>query len=139
MHGGVREPGMTVVWSSKVRYGECDQQGVVFNAHYLAWADEALTALLAHLGTPYETLLARDLDTAVVASNLTWTSPARYGDTVEVDASVVKIGNTSFTAELVIRVGERDCCTVQTTYVLHDAARAPVRVPDDVRERWLGA
>ena len=33
-------------WSSPVRYGECDQQGVVFNAHYLAWADEAMTSLL---------------------------------------------------------------------------------------------
>ena len=33
---------MTVVWSSPVRYGECDQQGVVFNAHYLAYVDDAL-------------------------------------------------------------------------------------------------
>ena len=129
---------MTVVWSSPVRYGECDQQGVVFNAHYLAWADEALTALMAHLGTAYETLLARDLDTAVVASELAWTAPARWGDVVEVDASFVKIGTSSFTAELVVRAGERDCCTVRTTYVMHDAARTPVRVPDDVRERWLG-
>jgi len=133
----VREPRVTVVWSSPVRYGECDQQGVVFNAHYLAWADEAMTALMGHLGTPYETLLARDLDTAVVASELQWTSPARWGDTVAVDASVVKIGNTSFTADLVIRAGERDCCTVRTTYVMHDAARTPVRVPEDVREMWL--
>ncbi len=129
---------MTVVWSSPVRYGECDQQGIVFNAHYLAWADEAMTALMSHVGTPYESLLARDLDFALVASELQWTSPARWGDTVEVDASVVKIGNTSFTAELVIRTAERDCCTVRTTYVMHDAERVPVRVPDDVRERWLG-
>ena len=128
---------MTVVWSSPVRYGECDQQGVVFNAHYLAWADEALTALLAHLGTPYETLLSRDLDTAVVATELQWTSPARWGDTIEVEGTVVKIGNASFTVELVIRAGERDCCTVRTTYVMHDSNRVPVRVPDDVREGWL--
>lgn len=129
---------MTVVWSSPVRWGECDQQGIVFNAHYLAWADEAMTGLMAHLGTPYDTLLARNLDTAVVASELQWTAPARWGDTVEVDASVVKIGTTSFTAELVIRTQERACCTVRTTYVMHDAARTPVRVPDDVRELWLG-
>ena len=32
---------MTVVWSSPVRYGECDQQGVVFNAHYMAYCDDA--------------------------------------------------------------------------------------------------
>ena len=130
---------MTVVWSSPVRWGECDQQGIVFNAHYLAWADESMTALMSALGTPYETLLARGLDTAVVASELAWTSPARWGDVIEVDGSVVRIGTTSFTAELVIRAGERACCTVRSTYVLHDADRAPVRVPDDVRELWLGA
>lgn len=128
---------MTVVWSSPVRYSECDQQGIVFNAHYLAWADEAMTALMGHLGTPYATLLARDLDTAVVASELRWTAPARWGDTVEVDAAVVEIGTSSFSAELVVRTPERDCCTVRTTYVMHDADRRPVRVPDDVRELWL--
>ena len=126
-------------WSSPVRYGECDQQGVVFNAHYLAWADEAVTALYDQLGTPYDGLLARGLETAVVASELSWTSPARWGDLVDVDGAIVRIGGTSFTAELVVRVGERACCTVRTTYVLHDPERRPVRVPDDLRERWLVA
>ena len=28
--------------SIRVRYGECDMQGVVFNAHYLAYVDDAL-------------------------------------------------------------------------------------------------
>ena len=45
----------------------------------------------------------------------------------------------AFTAELAVRVGERACCTVRTTYVLHDPDRKPVRVPDDLRERWLVA
>jgi acyl-CoA thioester hydrolase len=124
-------------WSSPVRYGECDQQGVVFNAHYLAWADEALASLLSDLGTPYETLLARGLDTAVVATELVWSSPARWGDVVDVDGAIVRIGSSSFTAELTIRVGEQPCCTVRTTYVLHDADRTPVRVPEDVRGSWL--
>ena len=35
------------VWSSPVRYAECDGLGVVFNGHYLTWADEAATALVA--------------------------------------------------------------------------------------------
>ena len=29
----------------RVRYGECDAQGVVFNAPYLAWFDVAMTEL----------------------------------------------------------------------------------------------
>ncbi len=124
-------------WSAPVRYAECDQQGVVFNAHYLAYADEAVTHVLAGLGTPYGDLLARGLDTSVVASELTWSSPARWGDVVEVDGTVESIGRTSFVITMTISVGERRCCSVRTTYVLTDAERRPTAVPDDLRAAWL--
>ncbi|MDT5124383.1 MAG: acyl-CoA thioester hydrolase, partial [Mycobacterium sp.] len=32
------------------RYAEIDQQGVVFNGHYLTWFDEACTAFFDHVG-----------------------------------------------------------------------------------------
>jgi acyl-CoA thioester hydrolase len=126
-------------WSAPVRYAECDQQGVVFNAHYLAWADEAVTHVLAGCGVSYEDLLARGLDTSVVASDLQWSSPARWGDVVEVDGEVGRVGRTSFVVGFRIRVGDRLCCTVRTTYVLMDAERTPTPVPDDVREQWVKA
>ncbi len=31
----------------RVRFGECDMQGVVFNAHYLAYIDDAAATLTA--------------------------------------------------------------------------------------------
>ena len=124
-------------WSAPVRYAECDQQGVVFNAHYLAYADEAVTHVLARLGVPYEELLARGLDTSVVATELQWSSPARWGDVVDVDGQVERVGRTSFLVAMTISVGERLCCRVRTTYVLMDAERTPVPVPEDVRQRWL--
>lgn len=124
-------------WSAPVRYAECDQQGVVFNAHYLAYADEAVTHVLAQQGTSYDDLLARGLDTSVVASELAWSSPARWGDVVEVDGVVERVGRTSFVVAMTISVGDRLCCRVRTTYVLMDAERTPVPVPEDVRQRWL--
>jgi acyl-CoA thioester hydrolase len=127
------------VWSSRVRYSECDQQGVVFNAHYLAYADEAVTDVLRRYGTSYEDILARGLDTSVVASELQWSSPARWGDVVEVDGVVERVGRTSFTVAFTIAVGERVCCRIRTTYVLVDTERAPTPVPDDLRERWAPA
>ena len=33
-----------------VRYGEVDQQGVVFNAHYLAYCDDAMETWLRAIG-----------------------------------------------------------------------------------------
>ena len=124
-------------WSAPVRYGECDQQGIVFNAHYLAYADEASTSWFAATGTTYGALRERGLDMVVKASTLEWSSPARYGDVVEVDAACERVGRTSFEVAYAVRVGERACCAVRTTYVLVGADGGPVRVPDDLRASWL--
>ena len=124
-------------WSAPVRYAECDMQGVVFNAHYLAYADESMVAVMAELGTPYSDLLARGLDTSVVASELTWSAPARWGDVVHVDGQVERVGRTSFTVSFTISVEDRPCCRVRTSYVLTDLHRTPVAVPCDLRAAWL--
>lgn len=126
------------VWQAPVRYGECDQQGIAFNAHYLAWCDEAGSAWFAAVGTPYDVLLERGLDVHVKASALDWSAPARYGDVVVVDAGVDRVGQSSFTLLLVVRVGNRTCCDVRLTYVLVDTGGRPTRVPDDLRTTWLG-
>lgn len=124
------------VWSSPVRYVECDGQGVVFNGHYLTWADEAATALFAALGVPYAEIRARGLDTSVVAADLQWSSPARWGDDVDVDSEVARLGRTSFAIRSTVRVGERTCCVVTTTYVLIDDDRRPSALPEDLRAAW---
>lgn len=124
------------VWTAPVRYAECDQQGIAFNAHYLVWCDEAVVPYLASTGVPYAALLERGLDTRVVSSTLDWTSSARYGDLVEVDAGTERIGGSSFTIAFDVRVADRRCCTVRTTYVLVDADGRPTRVPDDLRAAW---
>ncbi|ADB73338.1 acyl-CoA thioesterase [Geodermatophilus obscurus] len=128
---------MAARWSSPVRYVECDQQGVVFNAHYLTWADEASNAWWAAHGLPWDELVARGVDPVVKASSLEWSSSARFGDTVTVDAETGKVGRTSVTVRFTVRVGERLCCVVSTTYVcLTEAGKAPW--PDDVRARITG-
>ena len=108
---------MPPVWSSPVRFVECDQQGIVFNAHYLVWADEAVNTWWVRRGVDWAAVNAQGIDYVVVASALEWRSSARYGDTVEVDADLEKLGRTSLTLRFVIRVGERECCQVRTTYV----------------------
>lgn len=127
---------MTAVWSAPVRYAECDQQGIVFNGHYLTWADEAGTAWFATVGTPYEALLAQGLDMRVKATALEWTAPARWGQDVAVDVRCDRIGRSSFVLALDVRADGRPCCTVRTTYVLVDGDGCPVAVPDALRQTW---
>jgi len=120
------------VWSSPVRFIECDQQGIVFNAHYLVWADEAVNNWWIARGVPWERLTAEGIEYLVVASSLEWRSSARWGDTVAVDAELEKLGRTSVTVRFTIRVGDRECCVVRTTYVC-TAGGSPMPWPDEVR------
>jgi acyl-CoA thioester hydrolase len=109
-------------------------QGIVFNAHYLVWADEALTPWWLEQGIDWERFGAEGYQYVVVASTLEWTSSARWGDTVTVDAETEQLGRTSVTVRYTVRVGERVCCVVRNTYLcVADGVATPW--PDDVRAR----
>jgi acyl-CoA thioester hydrolase len=122
------DSGRTTTWSAPVRYVEVDQQGVVFNSHYLLYCDEAMGAYCEQRGLREFVELVR-----LVSSSLTWSGPARWGDVVDVEVRCVRVGRTSATLAFDIRAGDRPCCVVETTYVYADPAGAPVPIPDDVR------
>jgi acyl-CoA thioester hydrolase len=119
---------MAATWSAPVRYAEVDQQGVVFNAHYLLYCDEAMGAFCLERG------LGEFVETVrLVRSTLTWSGPARWGDVVEVGVRCTKVGRTSTTLEFEVQAGGRPCCVVETVYVYADAAGGPQPIEDDVR------
>ena len=76
----------------EVRYLEADQQGVVFNMWYLAYLDDAMTALLAHGGLRYPDLMDQGWDVQLVHTELDWTGPLRWGEPAEVDVALVGSG-----------------------------------------------
>jgi acyl-CoA thioester hydrolase len=90
---------MTHRHTLRVRYGECDMQGVVFNAHYLAYCDDALTAWMSSAlpdDVPYGGASAPTFDYMVKRAEVIWTAPFRFGDVVDLDCSVERWGRTSF-------------------------------------------
>ena len=78
------------------RYAEVDQQGVVFNGHYLTWFDEACTGFLDHLGVTYPGLIATGHDIQVVHSDIDYLAGVRWRDAVRVAVECERIGTTSF-------------------------------------------
>jgi acyl-CoA thioester hydrolase len=89
------------------RYAEVDQQGVVFNGHYLTWFDEASTAYFEHLGLPYPVLTSWSLDVQVVHAELDYLAPVRWRDQVRVAVTCESTGTTSFTLRFdVLRRGD---------------------------------
>ena len=78
------------------RYAEIDQQGVVFNGHYLTWFDEAVTGYFDHLGASYPDLMSADLDMQVVHTEIDYAAPVRWRDNVRVAVACERVGETSF-------------------------------------------
>lgn len=79
----------------RVRFGECDPQGIVFNPNYLAYADVALTELFREALGSYETLVAGGTDLVMVESRVTYRAPARADDLIDIELAVGRIGTTS--------------------------------------------
>lgn len=104
----------------RVRYGECDAQGVVFNARWSDYVDVAVTE--------YSRAVFDTLDPAVVGEwqlvkqTLTWRGPARYDDVLSIHVRTTALGTTSFTLTTELRRHDTDAllCTAETVYVMVD-------------------
>ncbi len=79
----------------RVRYAECDPQGVVFNAHYLTYFDTSITELWRAAFGSYRTMIDRGLDVMVVEAQLRFLAPARFDDELTLEITVTGLGNTS--------------------------------------------
>jgi acyl-CoA thioester hydrolase len=92
----------------RVRYGECDPQGIVFNANYLLYFDVAFTELWREAVGAWQEMVERDgVDAVVREANVRFRSPARYDDVIELHARVAELGDTNVTTEIdVVRDGE---------------------------------
>ncbi len=90
----------------RVRFHECDPQGVVFNANYLAWFDMAITELWRPFGG-YEMMADAGTDIVVAEAVVRYLAPARFDEELDLVVRGVRLGNTSITTELAVeRAGE---------------------------------
>jgi acyl-CoA thioester hydrolase len=119
----------------RVRWAEADMQGVVFNAHYLAWFDIGITEYLRALAGGDEQWLAATFDRLyVVKSTLEYRSPARFDDALEISARCIRIGRTSLEIGFAIQRAGQVLVTGSNVYV-HTIDTRPAAVPDDLRRR----
>lgn len=81
----------------RVRYAECDPQGVLFNANYLAYIDHTITELWRAAYGGYNAMLDRGVDIVVAEASLRFLGSARFDEQVTVEATVAQLGNTSVT------------------------------------------
>ncbi len=82
---------MTVKTEINVRYAETDQMKVVHHAVYPIWYEQSRTELIEKLGIKYCEIEKQGVMCPIAELNSKYISPARYGDTVIVEASVSKL------------------------------------------------
>ena len=122
----------------RVRYSECDAQGVVFNAKYLEYIDVANTEFFRAAMGSYQELVEQGMETQVVGVTMDWNAPARFDDVVAITLSTQRIGNTSFTLQVGFQNYEtgQHLLSSEITYVMVGVTEegfVKIPVPEDMR------
>ena len=122
----------------RVRWMECDAQGIVFNGAYMGYLEVAQSEYFRNLGFGiYRIAQIGYFDFAVVKTTLEYKSPARIDEMIDVYVRVSKFGNTSMTLNMEIYHpdSERLLTKMEAVYVGYDASTETTRrVPDDIRQ-----
>jgi acyl-CoA thioester hydrolase len=129
--------------TTRVRYAETDQMGVVYHGNYLVYMEEGRTLMMESLGLPYAELERRGFGLVVRKAALRFRAPARYGETLRVRTRIERIGGASIAFEYTVsRDGENQVLCEGSTELacvdLHSAARNVCMLPDELRELFAG-
>ncbi len=122
----------------RVRWAEADMQGVVFNAHYLAYFDLAITEYWRALAGGDNLWLHETFEHLfVVKATVEFHAPARFDDEIQVAARCSRIGRSSMAVAFEIHRGGDHLISGQSIYVYAHGGKS-LPVPEDLRRR-IGA
>ena len=127
---------MSYVHSIRVRYGEVDMQRVVFNAHYMAYCDDAVERWLAAKGV---NVFDIGWDFMLKKTVLEWQGSATVHETLDIAVEVARWGNTSFDVLFTGTVASRPVFTNTTTYVGVKLGTLETMPPPEDVKRTLSA
>lgn len=119
-----------------VQFSNCDPFGIVFYPQYFYILSEAKEDFLTHIGQPHHYYInTLRLGWPMVRLETDFKQPSRYGDQIDVDIEVFKLGSSSLGLEYTIR-GEdgAERLVTRTVIVLTDLASGrPVPIQGDLR------
>ena len=122
----------------RVRWSECDRQGIAFNGSYLTYLEVAQAEYYRNLGfSIYQVAERGYFDTATVKVLLEYKAPARVEELLDIYTRVSRIGATSITMEVEIYREASDVLltTIQAVYAGYDSKIGATKpVPPDLRQ-----
>ena len=132
---------MPFVHRLRVRFHECDPQGIVFNAHYFAYFDIALTEMWREAFGSYGNVVDGGVDVLVVEASARFRAPARFDEELDIELAIARLGSTSMTMDATVRRDGAALVEGRIAHVFVDTATmAKCPIPDHVRDglvRWV--
>ena len=125
--------------SIRVRYGECDPQGVVFNANWLGYFDVLMTELWRERVGDYQDMLAAGTDMVVAEATVRFLGPAAFDDTIDFDVTITRLGNTAVSTHIDATVDGSPVASGDMRHVFIDPeTKAKKEMPPHVRDGLSG-
>jgi len=119
----------------RVRYGECDPQGVVFNANWLAYFDVVVTELWRELIGDYSAMIEDGADMMVAEVGIRFRGPARFDDVIDFELSVTRLGETALSTRIDASVDGRPAVQGTMRHVfVEPGTNAKRSIPENIRE-----
>ena len=123
----------------RVRWRECDIQGIAYYGSYIDFIDVAQAEYFRNLGIlTHQAIGRKNFDLAAVKVTLEYKSPARMDELIDIFFRVEKIGRTSIDVRSEIYRSDTDelLCFGQTISVNFDSELGKSReVPGEIRDK----
>jgi acyl-CoA thioester hydrolase len=126
--------GEPFVYPLRVRYGDCDPQGIVFNPNYLSYFDIAFMELWRAASLPWNEVNDRGVDAVLAEVGIRFRAPARFDEMIDLRTLVTKLGTTSMTLTVDAMSDERLLVEGNLRYVFVDGRTwEKIEIPEFAR------
>ena len=133
-----------VVYDRKIRFSDSDAQGIVYNAAYLVYWDDAFTDYMEAIGCPWKRMTDAGDDVVLARTEIDYRASAVIGDTARTMVKVTRIGSSSITFHYRtanVATGETLVEGSQIQVIVDHETFQPKPVPGYIREMiaaWEG-
>jgi len=121
-----------------ILFSHCDPAGIVYFPRFFDLLHQSMEDWFTHgLKERFsDFIMKRKLGIPTVATRTEFVGPAKFGDTLSIELSILKMGRSSLTLAINSFVDERPCFRAEHTICLFSTeSRRAVPVPEDLRER----
>lgn len=121
----------------RVYYHDTDAGGIVYYGNYLKFLEEARTEFLEGKGMSVADFLERGLAYAVRKCSIIYRSPARYGDTLLCDATLLKVtaAQLIFSQKIFHKTTGQLIVEAEVTLACLNQDFKPTVIPEDLKSR----